>query len=121
MPWNWNSPTGPWLFEPMQVIAGSDHKRTVHFEAPPSAHVSEKMNRFIEWFNATGPDERKALPALTRAALAHLYFECIRPFEDGNGRIGRALSEKALAQTLGRPSLSCSPTRSSASARRGAE
>jgi Fic family protein len=45
------------------------------------------------------------MPALTRAALAHLYFVCIHPFEDGNGRIGRALAEKALAQNLGQPTL----------------
>jgi len=63
------------------------------------------MKRFIAWFNSTAPGARSALPALTRAGLAHIYFECIHPFEDGNGRIGRALSEKALAQTLGQPTL----------------
>ena len=91
--------------EPMQVVSGPDYKRTVHFEAPPSARVPDEMRRLIAWFNATAPGEKSALPAITRAASAHLYFESIHPFEDGNGRIGRALSEKALAQTLGRPSL----------------
>lgn len=91
--------------EPMQVVSGPDYKRTVHFEAPPSARVPDEIQRFIAWFNSTAPGEKNALPALTRAAQSHLYFECIHPFEDGNGRIGRALSEKALAQTLGRPTL----------------
>ena len=91
--------------DPMQVVSGPDYKRTVHFEAPPSARVPDEMHRFIAWFNATAPDEKKALPALTRAAHSHLYFECIHPFEDGNGRIGRAISEKALAQSLGQPTL----------------
>lgn len=91
--------------EPMQVVSGPDYKRTVHFEAPPSARVPYEMQRFIAWFNATAPGEKNALPALTRAAHSHLYFECIHPFEDGNGRIGRALCEKALAQTLGQPTL----------------
>jgi len=91
--------------EPMQIVSGPDYKRTVHFEAPPSARVPKEMKRFIAWFNSTAPGARSALPALTRAGLAHIYFECIHPFEDGNGRIGRALSEKALAQTLGQPTL----------------
>src|SRR5215467_2331544 len=91
--------------EPMQIVSGPDYKRTVHFEAPPSARVPREMKRFIAWFNSTAPGARSALPALTRAGLAHIYFECIHPFEDGNGRIGRALSEKALAQTLGQPTL----------------
>jgi Fic family protein len=51
------------------------------------------------------PDGQHALPALTRAGIAHLYFVSIHPFEDGNGRIGRALAEKSLAQNLGRPTL----------------
>jgi Fic family protein len=91
--------------EAMQVVSGPDYKRIVHFEAPPSARVPEEMEGFIAWFNATAPAQKKELPALTRAARAHLHFECVHPFEDGNGRIGRAISEKALAQTLGHPTL----------------
>jgi Fic family protein len=90
---------------PMQVVSGPDYKRTVHFEAPPSARLPEEMKRFISWFNETAPGAKTPLPALTRAGIAHLYFVCIHLFEDGNGRIGRALAEKSLAQNLGQPSL----------------
>ena len=90
---------------PMQIVSGPIHKRTVHFEAPPSDRMAANMKRFVAWFDDTAPGGRTPLPALTRASLAHLYFVCIHPFEDGNGRIGRALSEKALAQNLGQPSL----------------
>lgn len=89
----------------MQVVSGPIHKRTVHFEAPPSARMPDEMKRFIAWFNDTAPGGKHPLPPLTRAGLAHLYFVCVHPFEDGNGRIGRALAEKSLAQNLGQPSL----------------
>jgi Fic family protein len=91
--------------EPMQVVSGPIHKPTVHFEAPPSDRVADEMKRFTTWFNDTAPGGRHPLPALTRAGIAHLYFVCVHPFEDGNGRIGRALAEKSLAQNLGQPSL----------------
>ena len=63
------------------------------------------MNWFLDWFNRTSPGQRDALPAVTRAGIAHLYFESIHPFEDGNGRIGRAISEIALAQDFSQPIL----------------
>ena len=91
--------------EPMQVVSGPDHSRSVHFEAPPSKRVPVEMRRFIAWFNDTAPGAKKALSALARAGIGHLYFECIHPFEDGNGRVGRAVAEKSLAQSLGQPSL----------------
>lgn len=91
--------------EPMQIISGRAFEPTVHFEAPPSGRVQEEMNRFIVWFNDTAPNGKKELAPLERAGIAHLYFESIHPFEDGNGRIGRAISEKALSQALGRPVL----------------
>jgi len=91
--------------EPMQVVSGPIHKPKVHFEAPPSSTMHVEMERFIAWFNATAPDGRESLPPLTRAALAHLHFVSIHPFEDGNGRIGRAISEMALSQGLGEPAL----------------
>lgn len=89
----------------MQIVSNRLDKPKVHFEAPPSAQVKGEMDAFIAWFNATSPKGKTPLPALTRAGIAHLYFESIHPFEDGNGRIGRALCEKALAQNLGEPSL----------------
>jgi Fic family protein len=100
--------TGVWRThkEPMQVISGAAGKEKVHFEAPPSSRVPKEMFYFIQWFNDSAPggkNEIKKSPV--RAAIAHLYFESIHPFEDGNGRIGRAIAEKALSQGIGRPVL----------------
>jgi Fic family protein len=91
--------------DPMQIVSGPDYRRTVHFEAPPSDRVPDEMKRFIAWFNDTAPDGKHPLPALRRAGIVHLYFVSIHPFEDGNGRIGRALAEKSLAQNLTQPTL----------------
>jgi Fic family protein len=92
--------------EPMQVVSGRLNRPTVHFEAPPAERVPGEMQRFIEWFNATEPTVDAPTPgALARAGLAHVWFESIHPFADGNGRVGRALSEKALAQSMPHPSL----------------
>ncbi len=91
--------------EPMQVVSGKRHDPKVHFEAPPSKQVPQEMDAFLDWFNETASEGSSQLSAVTRSGLAHLYFVCIHPFEDGNGRIGRAISEKALAQGLGRPTL----------------
>ena len=79
--------------EPMQVISGSASNPKVHFEAPPSKNISKEMKRFIEWYNKS-----EISSPIIKAAVAHLYFESIHPFEDGNGRIGRAIAEKALSQ-----------------------
>ncbi len=89
----------------MQIVSGRSEKPIIHFEAPPSSQVASEMEPFIDWFNRSGPNGKVPLPALTRAAIGHLYFESIHPFEDGNGRIGRALAEKSLAQNIGQPSL----------------
>ena len=91
--------------EPMQVVSGAIYQPTIHFEAPPSSVMASEMDRFLEWFKATGPGGEGSLPPLTRSGLAHLYFVCIHPFEDGNGRIGRAISEMALSHGLGEPAL----------------
>lgn len=87
--------------EPMQIISGLDYHPNVHFVAPPSAAVPAEMARFLVWFNGT----RGRMPALERAAISHIYFESIHPFEDGNGRIGRAVAELSLSQAIGRPTL----------------
>ncbi len=89
----------------MQIVSGAIDRPTIHFEAPPSARVPDEMARFVAWFNRTGPGGAAPLPPLTRAAIGHLHFESIHPFEDGNGRLGRALAEKSLAQNIGQPSL----------------
>lgn len=89
--------------EPMQIVSSSLHEPKVHYEAPPSKAVSREMTAFLSWFNKTSKDQK--LGALARSGIAHLYFESIHPFEDGNGRIGRAVSEKSLSQDLGRPTL----------------
>jgi Fic family protein len=91
--------------KPMQVVSGRIGAPTVHFEAPPSKRVSAEMKRFISWFNRTVPQGKEPLLAITRAGTAHLYFESIHPFEDGNGRIGRAIAEKAMTQSFGQPVL----------------
>lgn len=92
--------------EPMQVVSGPMGRQIVHFEAPPSQRVPEEMDRFLRWFNDTAPGQPQAIKqAPVRCAIAHLYFETIHPFEDGNGRVGRAIAEKALSQGLGRPVL----------------
>ncbi len=91
--------------EPMQVVSGPIGAPAVHFEAPPSKRVPMEMKRFISWFNRTAPSGKEPLPAITRAGTAHLYFESIHPFEDGNGRIGRAIAEKAMTQSFGQPVL----------------
>ncbi|MFD0894731.1 Fic family protein [Luteolibacter ambystomatis] len=85
--------------EPMQIVSGPLHAPKVHFEAPAASAIPKEMKGFLKWFNGS----RGELPALCRAALAHVYFESIHPFEDGNGRIGRVISEIALSQAVGAP------------------
>lgn len=87
--------------EPMQIISNRYDSPKVFFEAPPSAQVHDEMKKFIDWFNST----QASTSILERAAVAHVYFESIHPFEDGNGRIGRSLVEKILSQGVERPAL----------------
>jgi Fic family protein len=91
--------------DPMQIVSGPLHAPTVHFEAPPSDDVANEMDRFWHWLERSGPTGSSPLPAITRAGIAHLWFESIHPFEDGNGRVGRAISEKILAQSLTTPAI----------------
>ncbi|MGA3172272.1 MAG: Fic family protein [Chthoniobacteraceae bacterium] len=90
---------------PMQVVSGPLHAPKVHFEAPPSHSLPKEMKRFIGWFNHTAPKGKTPMRVLARAGIAHLYFVCIHPFEDGNGRISRAVAEKAVSQGLGQSTL----------------
>lgn len=87
--------------DPMQIVSGKIYEPKIHFEAPPSKKIKKEINQFILWFN----DSAGKLAPLTRAAIAHLYFVSIHPFEDGNGRIARALSIKALSQSIKQPLL----------------
>lgn len=87
--------------EPMQIVSNRYGVSKVYFEAPPSERISQEMSAFIQWFNQS----KNSMSILGRAAIAHVYFESIHPFEDGNGRIGRALVEKVLSQGVGKPVL----------------
>ncbi len=85
--------------KPMQIVSGPIGRESVHYEAPPSNAVRAEMRNFLDWLNRT----REAMPdgtldGLVRAGLAHLWFETVHPFEDGNGRVGRAVVDMALAQ-----------------------
>ncbi|MBB6482140.1 Fic family protein [Spirochaeta isovalerica] len=79
---------------PMQVISGSMGKEKIHYLAPPTTSLQLEMSRFIEWWN----NQNLQLDGMIRAAIAHFRFVTIHPFEDGNGRIARALTDRALAQ-----------------------
>ena len=87
---NWRDDSGG----PMQVVSGPIGRQKVHYEAPPAARVSEEMKRFLIWFEAPGNTD-----PLLIAALAHLWFVTIHPFDDGNGRIARAIADMALARS----------------------
>jgi Fic family protein len=79
---------------PIQVVSGPIGRAKVHYEAPPALRVADEMERFLKWFAAPGDLD----PVLT-AGLAHLWFITIHPFDDGNGRIARAIADMALARS----------------------
>ncbi len=83
---------------PMQVISGPIGRERVHFEAPAAARLPEEMARFLAWF-----ETRESLDPVLKAAIAHLWFITIHPFEDGNGRMARAIADMALARSEGTP------------------
>ncbi|SER42499.1 MULTISPECIES: Fic family protein [Pseudomonas] len=82
--------------EPMQVVSGRLDQPTVHFEAPPRAGLEHQMDLFIDWFERSR--QEPGLDPLLRAGIAHFWFVTLHPFDDGNGRLTRALTDLALAQ-----------------------
>jgi Fic family protein len=87
---NWRADRGG----PMQIVSGPIGRQKVHYEAPPAARVAEDMDRFLSWFEAPGN-----IDPLLIAGLSHLWFVTIHPFDDGNGRIARAIADMALARS----------------------
>ena len=83
---------------PMQVVSGPHGRQRVHFEAPPASRLESEMENFLRWLNQT-----HELDGIVHAAIAHLRFVTIHPFEDGNGRIARALAELSLARSENSP------------------
>jgi Fic family protein len=91
--------TGAWRNDskgPMRVVSGAMGRERVHFEAPAAARIAAEMRAFLAWENRPS----NADPVM-RAALTHLWFVTIHPFEDGNGRLARALADRALARADG--------------------
>ncbi len=100
---------GQWREAGIDVVSGAAHKQKIHFEAPPANRVSKEMEAFFSWYNRTNPQilvsSDELIPGPIRSAIAHLWFVTIHPFDDGNGRIARAISDHALAQDMGYPML----------------
>jgi len=94
--------TGGWRDDahgPMQVVSGPIGRQQVHYEAPAAARLPAELARLLAWLNAPAPSE----PALIRAGLGHLWFVTLHPFDDGNGRIARAIGDLLLARADGSP------------------
>ena len=89
--------TEAWRIKPLQVVSGPYGRQKVHYEAPPPERLEEEMTSFFTWWR----DSRMKLDGIIRAALAHLYFVTIHPFDDGNGRLARSITDMALAQDDG--------------------
>ena len=90
--------TGAWRTGVVQVVSGQMGREIIHFEAPPAVLVEREMELFLEWFNHADKIDR-----VLKAALAHLWFITIHPFDDGNGRIGRAIADLMLARSENSP------------------
>jgi Fic family protein len=89
--------TGKWRDDskgPMQVVSGAIGKEKLHFQAPPASRIENEMRIFLDWFNLD-----QSTDLVIKAAIAHVWFVTIHPFEDGNGRISRALSDMILARS----------------------
>src|SRR4029077_3947717 len=82
----------------MEVISGPAGRQRIHFEAPAAARLNAEMKAFLKWFNGT-----ISLDPVLKAALAHLWFVTIHPFDDGNGRIARAIADMALSRSENSP------------------
>lgn len=94
--------TGTWRDDahgPMQVVSGPVGRQKVHYEAPPAQYLASEMDRFLSWLN----DPKATEPVLIRAGLGHLWFVTLHPFDDGNGRIARAIGDRLLARADGSP------------------
>ena len=89
---------GGWRTGPMQVISGAIGRERVHFEAPSEERVAGEMQAFLDWFNAPADTD-----AVLKAGLAHLWFVTVHPFDDGNGRIARAIADMTLSRSEGSP------------------
>ena len=83
--------------DPMQVVSGPIGKERVHFEAPPAAGLESEIESFLQWFN-----RRMTLDPVLKAGIAHFWFVTLHPFEDGNGRIARAIAEMSLSHADGK-------------------
>ncbi len=83
---------------PMQVVSGPIGRQRVHFEAPPADHLEFEVSRFLDWLNSASNE-----PPLLKAGLGHLWFVTLHPFDDGNGRIARAIGDLLLARADGSP------------------
>ncbi|MES9902162.1 MAG: Fic family protein [Sedimenticola sp.] len=105
--------TGHYRGGRMEIVSGAYGHERVHYEAPPPDQVEAEMSRFIDWYNGTSPitgDGSLSLPGPIKAGVAHVWFENIHPFDDGNGRVGRAIADHALSQSLGYPTMACLAT-----------
>lgn len=89
--WRTNKPD-----DPMQVVSGALGKQKVHFTAPESKEIPAEMKKFLKWFNG-----KSNFDPVVKAAIAHLWFVTIHPFEDGNGRITRVITDMQLARADG--------------------
>ncbi len=91
--------TGGWRDDaagPMQVVSGPVGRQRIHFQAPPADRLQAEVRHFLDWFN-----RKQEAEGLLRAGLAHLWFVTVHPFDDGNGRVARAIADMTLAQSEG--------------------
>lgn len=96
--------TGELRSVPMDIVSGPVGRSKVHYSAPPAEKLKDEVDAFVRWFNDSHPTAGpRPMDGLLRTALSHLWFETLHPFEDGNGRIGRAIMQLAIGQDMGQP------------------